>query len=333
MAPKSKQPSSSAVHRREQARQQRQSNNKQSQGRRRRAARSQRRTSTWWLLGGIVVMVAIIIGIFIYLSRQPAPGTSTTGGDTAAVLKTITSVDPSLLAQVGTGNAQNLMKPVKNGSPLTGPNGKPEFFYAGGEFCPYCAAQRWAMIVALSRFGTFSNVTELTSSEGNYPTFTFHGSSYSSQYIDFVPVELTDNQHNPLDTPTAEQQQLFNTYDAPPYVDASSTGSIPFIDIGNKFVSAGSYYSPTVLDGLSWQAIATQIKDPNSDVAKGILGTANYLTAAICSVTNNQPTSVCTSAPIPQIEPTLPQAYHNGGSNGQMGIATGPWDVITPKRV
>ena len=33
----------------------------------------------------------------------------------------------------------------------------------GAEYCPYCAAQRWAMIVALSRFGTFSGLTTVHS--------------------------------------------------------------------------------------------------------------------------------------------------------------------------
>ena len=43
------------------------------------------------------------------------------------------------------------------GAPLTS-GGKPEMLYIGAEYCPYCAAERWAMIVALSRFGTFSGL-------------------------------------------------------------------------------------------------------------------------------------------------------------------------------
>ena len=37
-------------------------------------------------------------------------------------------------------------------------DGKPEIFYEGAEPCPYCAAERWAFIIALARFGTWSGL-------------------------------------------------------------------------------------------------------------------------------------------------------------------------------
>ena len=79
------------------------------------------------------------------------------------------------------------------GSIAKGPDGKPVFFFAGAEYCPYFAAERWSMVMALSRFGTISNLT-LSASTGsdvypNTPTFTFVGSSYTSKYIDFQSVE------------------------------------------------------------------------------------------------------------------------------------------------
>src|SRR5271170_3657702 len=30
--------------------------------------------------------------------------------------------------------------------------------YVGAEYCPYCAIQRWALLVALSKFGTFTSL-------------------------------------------------------------------------------------------------------------------------------------------------------------------------------
>ena len=47
--------------------------------------------------------------------------------------------------------------------------GKPEVFYAGSEACPFCGVQRWGMIVALSQFGTFSNL-HLMQSVATTPT-------------------------------------------------------------------------------------------------------------------------------------------------------------------
>jgi hypothetical protein len=57
-----------------------------------------------------------------------------------------------------------------------------------------------------------------------------------------------------------------------------------------------SPYSPTVIDGKSWSQIATALTQPNSAIAKGVLGSANYMTAGICKMTNNQPASACTPA-------------------------------------
>ncbi|MGC1183573.1 MAG: DUF929 family protein, partial [Candidatus Dormiibacterota bacterium] len=43
--------------------------------------------------------------------------------------------------------------------------------YVGAEFCPYCALQRWALLVALSKFGTFTNLSNAvySSSTDIYP--------------------------------------------------------------------------------------------------------------------------------------------------------------------
>jgi hypothetical protein len=133
----------------------------------------------------------------------------------------------------------------------------------------------------------------------------------------------------PLQTPTAEQNQLISTYNGPPYF--SSAGSIPFIDIGNQQLSQGANYSPQVLAGLSQQEIANNLSNPNSDITKGVVGTANYLTAAICMATNQQPASVCTAAPIPQIEQTLGKTAINT-HNQAAGLVYGPFDVVARRQ-
>ena len=51
-----------------------------------------------------------------------------------------------------------------------------------------------------------------------------------------------------------------------------------------------------MLSGLTWAQIAADLHDPSSPVAKSVLGAANFATAAICSLTGNQPASACTSA-------------------------------------
>jgi thiol-disulfide isomerase/thioredoxin len=287
-------------------------------------------------VGVVLLGFAVLIGVFFFVSRKPSTPVPPTPVN-SSVLQAVTHVDPTMLAAVGTGGT-TAPQALHGQPPLKGPMGKPEFFYFGAEYCPYCAAQRWAMVVALSRFGTFSHLDQSTSSSSDVypdtPTFTFYQSSYSSPYIDFVSVESQDRQQNPLQTPTAEQQQLFSTYDAPPYVNAQNQGGIPFIDIANQYLVAGPGYSPQVLQGLNWQEIANELSNQNSAVAKGILGTANYLTAAICQATNQQPAQVCSANPIPQIEQSLGKAGVGAGGP-QLGIAERPFEAVVrrPGRV
>ncbi len=325
----------SAAQRREQVRQQRQqAETQQAQTQQVRKTASRRRAtrrsiwqSPWTLVGIIVVLVALVVGVFFTLSNQSSQNA---GSDAATALKTITSLDPKTLATVGTGGSgvKSLLTPTGKGStPLQGSSGKPEVFFMGADYCPYCAAQRWGIIVALSRFGTFGPLSPIQAAEQNLSTYTFHNSSYTSQYIDFVPVEIYDNSGNALDKLSTAQQTLVNTFDAPPYVTAANKGSFPFIDIANQYVASGAFYPQTTILNMSQLDIAKQITDSTTDVSKGVLGTANYLTAAICTATNNQPATVCTAQPIPQIQQSLPKASGSTGSN--LAAFAGSADIIT----
>ena len=152
---------------------------------------------------------------------------------------------------------------IGNGTILKARDGKPLITYIGAEYCPFCAAERWSLAVALSRFGTFSNLSGTHSSDSDeFPdtqTLSFYGSSYSSPYIDFQPVEEATNQpagdgYQTLQTPTAAQSALVAKYD--------TQGSIPFLDIANRYVITGSSFSPQVLQGLSRSQIAADLSEP-----------------------------------------------------------------------
>jgi hypothetical protein len=269
----------------------------------------------WFTLGGVLVAIAGIIGIFLLLAHQSSPSSSSKYPSTPAdpqVVQAITTVNPSTFAAVGTGSGQVQARPTKlNGAPpLTSPDGKPQIFYQGADYCPFCAAERWPLIVALSRFGTFSNLSQIRSSSTDvYPntaTFSFYGSSYTSQYIDFVALEEQSYPGVTIQTPTAEQQQIISKY--------NPQGSFPFIDFANLYTVIGASYDPQVLSNLDWQAIANALSNSQSPIAQSILGTANYLTAAICQATNQQPASVCQAAPIPEVQQSL------NGSTGNTGM-------------
>jgi Domain of unknown function (DUF929) len=119
--------------------------------------------------------------------------------------------------------------------------------------------------VALSRFGTLSGVGLTSSSSSDVfpdtPTLTFRGSSYASNYLDFVAVETADRQGAPLDKLSPDQQALMQWYDAPPY--SATAGGIPFIDLGNRFVTSGAAYSPGLLQGMDQQQVVAALQNPS----------------------------------------------------------------------
>jgi hypothetical protein len=261
-------------------------------------------------LSGVVVIAIVVVLIVVKVNAKPTSKGASNGPTGAALSKLVdqvTSVPATTLDKVGAGPITAGPTAVKGEAPLTS-NGKPEVLYIGAEYCPYCAAQRWAMVVSLSKFGTFSNLgtvhSSSTDSYANTPTFTFYKSTFTSKYISFVPVETETNVATatadgaPLQTPTAAQSAIFSKLD--------SAGSIPFIDFGNKYSEVGnlSPYGPQDLSGKSWSQIAAVLGDPSNSIAQGIDGSANYMTAAICKLTNNQPASACTST-IQQLETKL----------------------------
>lgn len=265
-----------------------------------------KRNTAWWWIGGIVLVCAIAIAIFFLNAnnQQQAQNQNvadnTNAGDTT-VLKEVTSVPAAVRRAVNTGGLTSIVTPISGKPALTGSDGKPEFFYYGAEWCPYCAANRWSMIVALSQFGAFKNLPQTFSSsidiDSNTPTFTFVNTGYTSSYIDFVPLENQDRNHNTIETPTAAQQNLLTEFNVQGY---------PFLDIGNKY-RAGALYDPGTLTNLSQAQVASKLSNPHDPVTQNIVGAANYLTAAICSVTQNTPANVCTQAPIPTLETTISQ--------------------------
>jgi len=263
------------------------------------------------LAGGAIAVVVAVVLVIVFAGITGSPGggaagpAAPTGNALAQTISQLTTVPVATSDAVGAGTVSSPPGSI-TGTPLTSA-GKPEMLYMGAEYCPYCAAERWAMIVALSRFGTFTGLRTIRSAVAdgagnaepypNTPTWTFAKASLASAYLTFTPVETETNipdpatgGYTPLQTPTAAQQALLDKY------DAANQGAIPFIDLGNKYLSVGASYNPAVLSGLTWSQIAADMHNPATPVAKSVLGTANYLTAAICGLTGDQPATACTPA-------------------------------------
>jgi len=258
-----------------------------------RRAAARRRALT--IGGSVAVVLAIVIALIaVKLTESPAPAAGATAD--AAVAREIATIPAATFDAVGKGTASGLK--ATSGQPLLTRDGKPEVLYIGGEYCPFCAAERWAIAAALSRFGTLSGVQFIHSSPTDVypstPTLTFANARYTSKYLAFVPVEWyggkpdasTPTGYAYLQQPTPQQKALFAKYG----------GSFPFLDIGNQYLLPQAQYVPSALSGLTWAQVASAMHDPSSAVGKDINGAANMITAAICKLTHGQPAAVCNSA-------------------------------------
>lgn len=250
----------------------------------------------------VLVVVLVIVGFIVVKANQspaaPAGSASTPAG--AELEAALNNVPAAAFDTVGTGSGV-IAPTVVTGDALTA-NGLPRVLYIGAEFCPYCAAERWAVITALSRFGTFSNLGVTTSSASDiYPstaTLSFHGATYTSTVLSFTGVESTTNipdsgsasGYQPLDALTAADQEIDTKY--------NPKGSIPFVDFGNRYVITGASYDASILRGRTQAQIAADLSDPTSAVAVQVLGAANMMSAVVCTMTNNQPANVCGSTAV-----------------------------------
>jgi hypothetical protein len=273
---------------------------------------ARRRSTTafwaWGVVGLIVILVVVLVVVKI------ATGSSTKGpvykaqAVTETIAHQVTHIPESVYNTVGVSSPNVPVAPphkVTGQKPLV-IDGKPGVFYMGGEFCPYCAAERWSLIASLSRFGTMTNLQTMESSPTDvYPktqTFTFVKAKFTSPYIGTQLIEFysnvpksTGSGYQILTPLTKAQDQEVVKFDTAKYTGGSSTtsGSIPFINFGNQFLASGASYRPTALQSLSRSEIAGGLSDPSNSVTQAIVTSANYQSAAICSIDGGKPADVC----------------------------------------
>jgi len=270
------------------------------------------------LVGVVVLLVDALTGTpvtFEVVHRIPvSPG----------VLHALADVPPASFDTVGTDAPGTGLTPprVQSGQPLLTTGGKPEVFFVGSEFCPFCAAERWPLVVALSRFGRFETLDQTQSSSSSVvpsiQTFSFVGAHYASPYVTFTGVELYSNVpaarggFTRIATLTPTQQSLVNRYQT--NLGASGGAVVrtyPFVDIGNAVTTSTSGFSPAVLVQQSQAALLAGLRHPNGQpastalAARATLAAANELTAGICEVTAQRPGSVCGSPGVEAADQTL----------------------------
>ena len=174
---------------------------------------SRRTARAWWqsptLLGGTAVGIVVIVLIVIVVASQGGSQNQAVNADVrnpvpASVLTAVTQPNQTVLSQVGAGSSAPTDKVLRlaGSTTLTDSTGKPLIVYVGAEYCPYCAAERWSLTMALARFGSFNGLqTTLSSSTDVFPntnTFTFLNATYSSSSIAFQPSEIENRAQQAL---------------------------------------------------------------------------------------------------------------------------------------
>jgi thiol-disulfide isomerase/thioredoxin len=256
-----------------------------------------------WVSIGVVVAVVLTV-VLVKTLDSSGPQRDLFGPATPAVMHDLTTVPASVFNTIGVNSPTITVDPhtvfgilkhrPKHQPPLV-VNGLPAAFYYGAEYCPYCAATRWGIIIALARFGSFTNnrLYNMFSSSTDYapntPSFSFYNTSYKSKYIAFTGYEVEDRNKQPLMTLPPTETALVNLY--------NRGMSFPFMDIANKTFIISSAFDPLNLAGYTTQSsIASQLTNTTSPVTQAIITTANYVAAGICASAKSPPASVCSSS-------------------------------------
>jgi hypothetical protein len=260
----------------------------------------QRRRNQTFLAAGVIGLVVIVIVVFVIIKL--------TGGTTKSDTTT-SAVDNTTLTSFTTGVSLQAMKAaadnynltqvggvyptVISGAPIT--TGKPTLLYLGAEYCPYCATERWAMVLALSKFGTFRGLHSIHSSATdqfpNTATFSFYKSTYTSKYLTFTPVEEQTVTHATLQTATAAEDKIQAKYDP--------EGYIPFLYFNGKAEFNGAEYNAGLLAGKSFDQVAASIDGGTSKLASSAIADAGVLVSMLCRMTGGKPGNVCSLFPKP----------------------------------
>jgi hypothetical protein len=223
-----------------------------------------------------VVMVLVLVGVIVSGRTSVNPALAQT-----------TDVSQSLLAAAR--NAPGSYQPspqVLDNTPLLSKDGKPELVYGGTENCPDCATVNWALVIALSRFGTLTGVRAIRSRPFGVlradDTWSFTDARYVSDYLVFTVDPgglLVVNQS----VDAASEQEGFASAFIAPDNDLA-------LDFANQSVWLGPLFPPNLLANRTWDQTAALLRSPGG---RPILAGADNIIAAICHLTHDKPASAC----------------------------------------
>ncbi len=166
--------------------------------------------------------------------------------------------------------------------------GKLYVFFMGAEYCPYCAAERWAIVRALQKFGQWDGLKQTMSAARdepflNLPTYDFTKATYNSPNIEFASREVKDRDFKPLQKLLKTEEKLVRKF--------NPGREIPFLLIGGRFMQVSSGFTPKIFIGHTFRQTETELKKMESEIRKTIDDEANIISALMC--VSGLPPEVC----------------------------------------
>ncbi|MGC8669765.1 MAG: DUF929 family protein [Candidatus Micrarchaeia archaeon] len=215
-------------------------------------------------------------------------------------------------------------------------NGKPSVIYLGAISCIYCAENRWAIALALSRFGTFNKLFTGYSSlgDGDVPTLYWNndnyttqqgvtfGNLYNSSYINFISADYDSPITAGFEFPQSGVSYFINAAPNATYKDAylliNRTGlfeGTPFSiwgSVANSGVDAVIFGTPKPgessnippISYMTHSQILAQIQSFNTTFAKEQYAAADVYIAELCPSINNS-AQVCSLPAIQKLESVM----------------------------
>jgi Domain of unknown function (DUF929) len=251
--------------------------------------------------GGSALAVVLVIGLIVAfgLSTKKKITANAVVSAPKSVTSAITAAATSTLTGIPDISAIGGPPTILTGAPLTNAAGLPQVLYVGAEYCPNCAATRWPLAIALSRFGAFSNLKTTYSStsdaDPSTPTLSFRGSSYTSQYINFDGKEQVDGANKPLDTLSATESSLFQNLGG---TKSDPNPGYPFIDFGGIWKQNGTSIDPALLKGMTPESVAASLANDTAKPGSTIKASTDVFTAIICRMDGGKPANVCTATAV-----------------------------------
>ncbi len=269
------------------------------------------------LIGG----VAVLLGVSFYILTQPS---ALDAFDNMPVSSSqLASLHQASLPPYASGGS-TLATGVRatGGQPFTS-SGAPIIVYVGEDGCPYCAELRWPLVLSLMRFGNFTNLNYMTSSldATDFPTFTFHGSSYQSKYIVFRPYEMYNRAGGGLDSPPSNVSTVFTS---------QGKGGFPFMNFNNEYFVEGALINQgcqisclsNLFGNKTWTQVISGLGNSNDQLGSIILQGANVITSTICKATGGLPAAVCQQGPVASLASFTPGS--SGASLNLYTVSPGP---------